>query len=277
MRVTVLNASSKPLVLGEDFSSDGYKFVSVEAGDNEYIGDYVGGGNRLDSSSGTLAPGQSKTFEYFQALDPEKDGKLIRLVLTRSWTPPSRSEFENDIAWDSSIPGVNYRTAARCHEPRRTRVRERSCRCNSAPVDRAVPEGAHLPPLPWPQAPAAPRSVGPQRVEPLLLTLVAADTACKAWSMSGGSTCVFPVPHMPHDVPHARWAVERAFAWLHQLKRLRIRYERRTGLHDACSELACSLMCLRRPEGHSERSIGCASRNRPQGSEWSLPLGAELR
>ncbi|MFE2533692.1 hypothetical protein [Streptomyces sp. NPDC059371] len=107
VRVTVLNASSKHLVLGEDFSSDGYKFVSVEAGDNEYIGDYVGGSNHLDSSSGTLAPGQSKTFEYFQAIDPEKDGKLIRLVLTRSWTPPSGSEFENDVAWDSSIPGVN--------------------------------------------------------------------------------------------------------------------------------------------------------------------------
>lgn len=43
-----------------------------------------------------------------------------------------------------------------------------------------------------------------------------------------------------------RWVVERAFAWLHQFKRLRIRYERRTDLHQGLLELACSLICLRR-------------------------------
>lgn len=43
-----------------------------------------------------------------------------------------------------------------------------------------------------------------------------------------------------------RWAVERAFAWLHQFKRLRIRYERRADLHQGLLELACSLVCLLR-------------------------------
>lgn len=43
-----------------------------------------------------------------------------------------------------------------------------------------------------------------------------------------------------------RWVVERAFAWLHQFKRLRTRYERRTDLHQGMLELACSLICLRR-------------------------------
>ncbi|MFJ7063007.1 IS5 family transposase [Streptomyces microflavus] len=43
-----------------------------------------------------------------------------------------------------------------------------------------------------------------------------------------------------------RWVVERAFAWLHQFKRLRIRYERRAELHQGLLELACSLICLRR-------------------------------
>lgn len=43
-----------------------------------------------------------------------------------------------------------------------------------------------------------------------------------------------------------RWVVERAFAWLHQFKRLRIRYERRADLHQGLLELACSLICLRR-------------------------------
>ena len=43
-----------------------------------------------------------------------------------------------------------------------------------------------------------------------------------------------------------RWVVERAFACLHQFKRLRIRYERRADLHQGLLELACSLICLRR-------------------------------
>ncbi|GGN64866.1 hypothetical protein GCM10011579_034790 [Streptomyces albiflavescens] len=39
---------------------------------------------------------------------------------------------------------------------------------------------------------------------------------------------------------------EPAFAWLHQFKRLRIRYERRADLHQGLLELACGLICLRR-------------------------------
>ncbi|MFF6988205.1 IS5 family transposase [Streptomyces sp. NPDC010273] len=43
-----------------------------------------------------------------------------------------------------------------------------------------------------------------------------------------------------------RWVVERAFAWLHQFKRLRIRYERRADLRQGLLALACSITCLRR-------------------------------
>ncbi len=43
-----------------------------------------------------------------------------------------------------------------------------------------------------------------------------------------------------------RWVVERTFAWLHQFKRLRIRYERRAEFHQALLELACCIICLRR-------------------------------
>ncbi len=43
-----------------------------------------------------------------------------------------------------------------------------------------------------------------------------------------------------------RWVVERAFAWLHQFKRLRIRYEIRADLHQGLLELARSLICFRR-------------------------------
>ncbi|WP_406082817.1 IS5 family transposase [Streptomyces zaomyceticus] len=53
-------------------------------------------------------------------------------------------------------------------------------------------------------------------------------------------------------VPHGsglgktRWVVERTFAWLHQFKRLRIRYEIRSDLHLGLLQLACSIICLRR-------------------------------
>ncbi|WP_373294590.1 IS5 family transposase [Streptomyces albiflavescens] len=43
-----------------------------------------------------------------------------------------------------------------------------------------------------------------------------------------------------------RWAVERTSAWLHQFKRLRIRYEIRADLHLGLLQLACSIICLRR-------------------------------
>jgi hypothetical protein len=40
--------------------------------------------------------------------------------------------------------------------------------------------------------------------------------------------------------------VEQAFALLHQFKRLAVRWERRTELHDAFVSLACGLICWRR-------------------------------
>ncbi|GGQ37072.1 hypothetical protein GCM10010266_70600 [Streptomyces griseomycini] len=43
-----------------------------------------------------------------------------------------------------------------------------------------------------------------------------------------------------------RWVVERTFAWLHQFKRLRIRYEIRADLHLGLLQLACIIICLRR-------------------------------
>lgn len=43
-----------------------------------------------------------------------------------------------------------------------------------------------------------------------------------------------------------RYVVEQNFALLHHFKRLAIRWERRTELHDAFISLACSLICWRR-------------------------------
>lgn len=42
-----------------------------------------------------------------------------------------------------------------------------------------------------------------------------------------------------------RWVVERSHAWLHQFRRLRIRYERRDDIHEAFLKLGASLICWR--------------------------------
>ena len=43
-----------------------------------------------------------------------------------------------------------------------------------------------------------------------------------------------------------RWVVERTFAWLHNLRRLRIRYERHPELHMAFMLLGCAVVCQRK-------------------------------
>jgi len=43
-----------------------------------------------------------------------------------------------------------------------------------------------------------------------------------------------------------RWVVERTFAHLHNLRRLRTRYERDDEMHVAFMLLGCAVVCLRR-------------------------------
>jgi transposase len=43
-----------------------------------------------------------------------------------------------------------------------------------------------------------------------------------------------------------RWVVKRTFAWLHNLRRLRIRYERDPDLHLAFMLLGCAVVCERK-------------------------------
>jgi len=40
-----------------------------------------------------------------------------------------------------------------------------------------------------------------------------------------------------------RWVVERALSWLHQARRLRVRYEKRADLHEAFVKLRCGMIC----------------------------------
>ena len=42
-----------------------------------------------------------------------------------------------------------------------------------------------------------------------------------------------------------RWKIERTIAWLHQFRRLRVRYERRADIHQAFLSLGCSIICFR--------------------------------
>jgi transposase len=42
-----------------------------------------------------------------------------------------------------------------------------------------------------------------------------------------------------------RWVVERTLSWLHQFRRLRIRYERLPEIHEAFLAIGCALICWR--------------------------------
>lgn len=42
-----------------------------------------------------------------------------------------------------------------------------------------------------------------------------------------------------------RWVIERTLAWLHQYRRLRIRWERTDQIHRAFLTIGCALICFR--------------------------------
>lgn len=43
-----------------------------------------------------------------------------------------------------------------------------------------------------------------------------------------------------------RWVVERTLSWLHQFRRLLVRFDRRADMHEAFLRLGCCLICWRR-------------------------------
>jgi transposase len=71
--------------------------------------------------------------------------------------------------------------------------------------------------------------------------------AHRVWLRQQGITPVLAKRNTPHGsgLGVHRWYVERTIAWLHQFRRLRIRYERRADLHEAFVSLACSLITFR--------------------------------
>ncbi len=52
---------------------------------------------------------------------------------------------------------------------------------------------------------------------------------------------------LPHGtgLGKLRWVVERTFAWLHQFRRLRVRYEKLADIHQAFLSIGCCLICHR--------------------------------
>ena len=57
-------------------------------------------------------------------------------------------------------------------------------------------------------------------------------------------------PTDPHGsgLGKKRWVVERTISWLHQYRRLRVRYERRADIHEALVTIGCCLICFKQLE-----------------------------
>jgi len=62
-----------------------------------------------------------------------------------------------------------------------------------------------------------------------------------------GIAASIPRPKSGHGsgLGSQRWVVERTISWLHQYRRLRVRYERRADIHEAFLTIAGSLICLK--------------------------------
>lgn len=69
----------------------------------------------------------------------------------------------------------------------------------------------------------------------------------RRWLRARGIQPVLAKRNAPHGsgLGVFRWVVERTLSWLHQFKRLRIRYERRPEIHAAFMTLGCALICWR--------------------------------
>jgi transposase len=70
------------------------------------------------------------------------------------------------------------------------------------------------------------------------------------WLRDRGIRPLIPLRRKIHGsgLGKTRWVVERTISWLHQFRRLRVRYERRADIHKAFVSLACAMICWRKLE-----------------------------
>jgi transposase len=74
------------------------------------------------------------------------------------------------------------------------------------------------------------------------------------WLRARGIRPLIPLHRGAHGSRHGsglgvtRWVVERTISWLHQFRRLRVRYERRADIHQAFMILGCAIICWRHLE-----------------------------
>ena len=74
------------------------------------------------------------------------------------------------------------------------------------------------------------------------------DYDCHRRTLSGHNV---PTRIARRGTPHGsglglwRWPVERTISWLHQFRRLRVRWERRRDIHQAFLTLGCAIICWR--------------------------------
>ena len=69
----------------------------------------------------------------------------------------------------------------------------------------------------------------------------------RAWLRQLGIEPLLAKRNTPHGsgLGVYRWVVARTLSWLHQFRRLRCRYERKSEMHEAFMSLACGLICWR--------------------------------
>lgn len=165
------------------------------------------------------------------------DGRLCHRRIAHP--RPQRRSSHRTI---SSRPGPPRQQAPRHRRPARHTARcvtdrRQPTRCHPAHAARRC-----HPPHSWTARTAAPSPAMPVRRPRLRLRQVPATPPAPRDSSENRP------PWCPHGsgLGKTRWVVERTFAWLHQFKRLRIRYEIRADFHLALLQLACSIICLRR-------------------------------
>ena len=60
-----------------------------------------------------------------------------------------------------------------------------------------------------------------------------------------GGSAIGDASHWTSGLGAYRWVVERTPGWLHQFRRLRVRYEGRADIYEAFLSLGCSIICFR--------------------------------